>query len=231
MSSISNSLQQTAEQVERDVLEQLRVGERISSLTKTPNGLAAFAEAFYFCRVGFVRLNFILGERCASDERLWVGLARNLWEEAGAGSTPPHNELYRRFLEHSTVRPESELVAPAFAEHFDRRWESFVRDADILDALFAFAVYEALDAPDYQMLFHALSGNVQPKPLEFFKVHTEVRHVELFDEALAVVPKSRQSTVISQAMNFVIPLQKGMWLGLLKHMSRATPTTTALATS
>src|SRR5579862_7994824 len=180
MTPRAKQLQGSAESAERAVLAQLNLKERLADATSRSSGLARFAEAFYFCRVGFVRLNFILGERCASDERLWVGLARNLWEEAGGGTTPPHNTLYRRFLNHATRTPENNLQAPRFAISFDKQWETLVREAEVLDALVAFAVYEALDAPDYQLLYDALHQNVPAHPLEFFKVHTDVRHVELF---------------------------------------------------
>jgi hypothetical protein len=218
MTERAQQLQETADRAERNVLDQLNVRALLSQMTASPDGLARFAEAFYFCRVGFVRLNFILGARCADDERLWVGLARNLWEEAGGGATPPHNTLYRRFLNFSTKTPESALKSPPFATSFDQQWETFVRSADVLDALVAFAVYEALDAPDYQMLHDALLNRVPDAQLEFFKVHTDVRHVELFDDALALVSPTRIDSSAAQAMEFVVGLQERMWRGLLEYV-------------
>ncbi len=213
-----SDIQRQAEAAEHTILEDLEVGSRLARVVSKPDGLARFAASFYFCRVGFVKLNFMLGERCAHDERLWVGIARNLWEEAGAGSTPPHNSLYRDFLQYAGLTSEKELRSPAFAAEFDRAWELHVTTAPVLGALFSFAVYEALDSPDYRMLYAALAHRVPTQPLRFFQVHTDVRHVELFDDALKLAESSECARLVEAAMSFVIPLQRQMWCGLLGQL-------------
>jgi hypothetical protein len=213
-----SDIQRQAEAAEQAILEDLEVGARLARVVRTPDGLSRFVAGFYFCRVGFVKLNFILGARCAHDERLWVGIARNLWEEAGAGSTPPHNSLYRDLLRYAGLPAESELRSPAFATEFDQTWVRHVTTAPVLSALFSFAVYEALDSPDYRMLYAALAQQVPPQPLRFFQVHTDVRHVELFDDALQLAPPSECAQLVDAALSFVIPLQRQMWCGLLDHL-------------
>ena len=65
----SQEVQVKLDKQERKVLKDLRVAEHLTAATATSAGMAAFAEAFHYCRVGFVRANFILGSRCPDDER------------------------------------------------------------------------------------------------------------------------------------------------------------------
>jgi hypothetical protein len=213
----SAAIQQRFETAEQEILDRLKVEEHLRNATRTRPGMARFVEAFYFCRVGFVRANFILGARCPNDERYWIGLARNLYEEAGGGETPAHNALYRRLIHRYAGKPEGELRPPHFAEKFDQAWIKLASDAPIIEALVGFAVYEALDAPDYQMLYRALKPNIQDtKTLEFFAIHTEVRHVELFDDALGLA--GADPMILERAGARVLNLQEQMWAELVHYL-------------
>jgi hypothetical protein len=219
-STVPYPIQSRFEEAERAVLRDLRVPARLAALTSTPSGLSDFIAAFHFCRVGFVRANFILGARCPDDERYWVGLARNLFEEAGGGVTPPHNTLYRRLLARHCSVPEASLTSPLFAKSFDDAWLDIARSEEIRRALLAFAIYEVLDAPDYQMLYEVLRSSISDDlSLEFFRVHTDARHVELFSDCFDLFGDDQAFAEAADAMgDKVISLQSGMWAGLLDHL-------------
>jgi Iron-containing redox enzyme len=216
----SKLVQREVEAHEESLLEALDVKNRLTAVFEKPGGLKRFAEAFYFCRVGFVKHNFILGTRCWENEKLWVGLGRNLWEEAGGDSGEPHNMLYRNFLISTGASDPTQLREPDFAKIFDTAWDRECRDAPILSALMSFAVYEAMDAPDYRMMFEVLSPFCGNHTLKFFKVHVEARHVELFDDALELCSGKHASETYVRSFNFVSSIQKEMWIGLLNHLER-----------
>lgn len=216
--SIFEGLEERIVDAEKAILLRLGVADRLSAIAATPAGLAAFARAFYFCRVEFVRLNFILGARCPDHEKYWGGIVRNLWEEFGGGETKPHNALYRDFLTFATGSDEANLEEPAFAKTFNRSWTDFIQNEPVEKCLFAFAVYEALDVPDYVMLYESMRRAAGERAeLAFFKVHTGVRHFDLFEEFFKTA--AIDDEVARDATSFVMDAQEKMWRGLLDSLS------------
>lgn len=209
-------------EAEQRLVDESRIRESLRRVAGSLNGVRAFAAAFYFIRSNFVRHNFILGSRLDRHERMWAPIVKNLVEELGGaeGTQPTHNELYRRFLESFGLN-EAELAPDPFAVSFDEMWTSFVRDAEIKEALLALGVYELLDGPDYSFMRDELRAGKATSEcaLEFFEVHSEVRHFEMFEDAFedifadeASLEKLRRATV------FVLETQKTMWQHLASHL-------------
>jgi hypothetical protein len=205
---------------EEEVLCELEVIEKLTQWCRNKRGLRAFAEAFFFVRCEFVRINFVVGSRCSRLEEEWGGLARNLYEELGGGYTKTHNQLYREFLSSAGGAAEGDLVEPEFARRFNAAWLQFAGGAPLRTALLGVAAYEVLDGPDYSALYSMLTSSNPSADLTFFRVHAEANHFELFHDLL------RQGTVSNQdvrndfeiAGRFVLRWQRFMWAGLLQHI-------------
>lgn len=203
---------------EEEILRRLEVEDRLRAVVTGKSGLGLFAEAFYFIRYDFCRLNFIVGSRFGScDERLWKGLVDNLFEELGAGKGPSHNELYRWFLSEAG-KDETGLSEPEFARDFNGQWEAFCRTTTPNKALSAIGVYEILDNPDYKMLLRvARSAGVSKKALRFFAVHAGAKHFGLFEKVVGEFILE-DLEMVNTATNFVLDLQSRMWADLLSHL-------------
>jgi hypothetical protein len=214
------TLERLVEQRELETLTTLHVEECLREATSTRAGMSRFAEAFHFCRIGFVRMNFLLGARCPDDERYWVGIANNLWAESGGGVTLPHNTLYRRFLKWASGKDSRELVSPDFATKFNDEWDRVALNYPVKDALVTLAAYEAMDKCDYQMLYRALATNCDdPSAMEFFEVHTEVEHTEQFCSVFNLVSADEvQHGIYESSIDLSVSLQRDMWRGLLTHL-------------
>jgi pyrroloquinoline quinone (PQQ) biosynthesis protein C len=206
---------------ELEILEDRNVESALIRHFNTPNGLQKFAVGFYFIRVHFVKINFIIGARCPTHELYWAGLAHNLMEELGGESGPSHNELYRWFLNDAGIADENSLSCPKFAAGFDKKWEDYARNAPLEDALGAVAVYEIFDNPDYQMLLDVMSHTgVSERGLVFFKVHAKAAHFELFEDYFRHVSNQPGGTkALKKATDFVLETQKEMWSGLLDYLA------------
>jgi hypothetical protein len=182
-------------------------------------GLRAFAQAFYFIRYDFVRINFVVGARCSPVEKEWGGLARNLFEELGGGRTKSHNELYRDFLASVGAGSEDDLSEPPFAAAFNRRWMRYAQRQPIRTALYAIAAYEVLDGPDYAALQHVLSTVAVGVDLTFFEVHAVAEHFELFNELLDDdLGIQGRGADFGKASRFVLGNQRAMWVDLLQFL-------------
>lgn len=205
---------------EDKILKGLCVGDKLRMMTRDIDGLIRFASAFYFIRVGFVKLNFIAGSRCPAHEAYWGPVAKNLWEEMGSGKGSTHNELYRCFLRSAGVKTEDNLLAPGFATEFDRRWASWAQKQPILDVIVSLAIYESLDGPDYSMLLSSLEDHWNGKvDLTFFRVHAEAQHLEMFRSLVDHVAPHLLVSAAKRAGEFVIGTQSYMWTGLLAHLT------------
>lgn len=206
---------------ELKVIGDLAVRDRLVQHLKSGEALRKFATGFYFVRVHFVKINFIVGSRCPSHELYWQGLAHNLMEELGGEAGPTHNELYRWFLKEADIENEDSLRCPGFAEDFDGAWENYSREAPLEEALGAIAVYEIFDNPDYQMLLNVMSrAGVSARGRVFFKVHAKAAHFELFEDYFRhVSQKHGGMDSLQRATNFVVKTQKNMWSGLLKYVA------------
>jgi Iron-containing redox enzyme len=203
---------------ERDILYRCSVRDVLSGVVSSSTGRRAFAERFYFVRVGFVRHNFIIGARCPYSETYWGPLVKNLTEELGVSGGQSHNELYRRFLYSVGSASESQLHEPEFARVFNGSWEAYIRACDVEEALYAVAIYEILDGPDYGMLLEVLqSCGDNSVDLVFFDVHARAEHVGLFTEYLAETSTAAQRVNWEErAAEFVFGVQEKMWRGLLR---------------
>ena len=206
---------------EADLLDSLQVSKRLYESLMADGGLRRFASAFYFIRVHFVKLNFIVGSRCPTHELYWAGLAHNLMEELGGESGTPHNELYRWFLKEAGVPNENSLECPPFATRFNHVWEEFARDAPLEETLGAIAVYEIFDNPDYQMLLNVMSrAQVSARGLVFFRVHAEAAHFDLFEDYFRHISNQQGGIAcLEKAKDFVLRTQKEMWAHLLEHLT------------
>lgn len=209
---------------ENSILDDLAVEQKLSNSIVRNNGLQLFAEAFYFIRYDFCRLNFIVGERCGNNEFLWAGLARNLYEELGGKNGPSHNQLYRDFLSSVNAPAEPLLKEPEFAKQFNLAWESFCREASLEEALFAIAIYEIFDVPDYQLLLRVMRKAAVPqKGLRFFQVHAVANHFQMFEDTVSWMRlQERGQEAFEASKHFVFDTQTKMWKGLIAYMEQTT---------
>jgi pyrroloquinoline quinone (PQQ) biosynthesis protein C len=210
---------------EESNLIELDVKARILQAISDPSRLRKFAEAFYFVRYDFPRINFIVGERCGVNELLWRGIAGNLIEELGGKNGPSHNQLYRDFLSCVGIDNERSLQEPLFANKFNTHWESFCRNASLEEALSAIAIYEIFDQPDYQLLLDVLQeANVDQRGLRFFYVHAVAKHFEMFEDTVKwLMDQENGQAAFESAMKFVFTTQREMWKGLLEDLSDCEP--------
>jgi hypothetical protein len=205
---------------ERAILEVYNVHENLANLLTISRGLKGFAQLFYFVRVRFIRHNFLIGAKCPWDEDYWRGIVGNLREELGGAGGVSHNELYRRFLYSVGAAAESDLKEPDFAREFNKSWESYIRYHDVEEALFAIAIYEILDGPDYAMLLKSLEASGEGRlDLAFFKVHAAAEHMCLFVDFLRKIDSDRRREKWEKdAAEFVFSTQEQMWKGLIREL-------------
>ena len=114
------------------------------------------------------------------------------------------------------------MIPPEFAKQFDDRWTKFVQNETPLRALLALGVYELLDGPDYTFLYREIkaTGLVGSAGLEFFKVHAEVRHFDLFEEVLGdIFADEKMANELAIATQFVLATQEDMWRSLARHLT------------
>lgn len=216
-----------AEQIINDeelILKELAVEKYLCDITSNIEGLKQFAEAFHFVRYDFCHLNFIVGERCCTNEFLWEGLAKNLYEELGGKSGKSHNQLYRDFLASVGAREEVSLKEPAFASEFNRALQTYCRQAPLAEALFTIAIYEAFDIPDYQLLLRVVKqADVSHRGLCFFQLHAVANHFEIFEDVVAWLRKQEGGEeAFNRAKEFVFHTQTEMWRGLIAHLQEQT---------
>ncbi|MCC3422944.1 MAG: iron-containing redox enzyme family protein [Microcoleus sp. PH2017_01_SCD_O_A] len=224
MKIISHPLVEIMVYEEDSILDKLAVEADLSKLSSKVDGLKRFAEAFYFVRYDFCRLNFIVGERCCTNEFLWAGLARNLYEELGGKNGLSHNQLYRDFLSCVDARPENSLQEPEFARHFNFAWETFCRKAPLAEALSAIAIYEIFDVPDYQLLLRVMKkADVSQLGLRFFQVHAAAEHFGMFEDVVSWLREQEGGeSAFNRAKEFVFQTQTEMWRGLIAHLQEQT---------
>jgi hypothetical protein len=189
-------------------------------VVKNANGLRNFSGAFYFIRYDFCCLNFVIGERCHQDERLWGGLAKNLMEELGGNGGRSHNQLYRDFLACVDAGSEQSLQCPSFAHEFNKNWREFAKSAPLMEALSAIAIYEIFDVPDYQLLLRVLEqAGVPEEGLHFFRVHANAHHFEMFEDTVTwLMEQEGGEEAFARAREFVFTTQRKMWQGLIADL-------------
>ena len=207
---------------EFDVLGSLDVERRLTNVILRPTGLKKFAEAFYFVRYDFYKLNFMVGSRCPPHEQFWKGLALNLLEELGGREGPTHNQLYRDFLTTVGLGDEQQLREPPFAQGFNREWQMYCANAPLVHALAAIAIYEILDNTDYAMLLRVIrAAGITGVGARFFRVHAEAEHFEMFEDILSRFSEGKEgASTLQEANQFVIGRQRNMWEGLLSHLEQ-----------
>jgi hypothetical protein len=218
-----NSLNLIVESIineEKSVLAELDLENYLSREVQDPEKLKQFAQIFYFVRYDFCRLNFILGERCGTNEFLWAGLARNLYEELGGKSGDSHNKLYQDFLASIGCDPEESLPRPEFTHQFNLTLENYCRNAPLSEALSAIAIYEIFDIPDYQVLLRVMKkAGVSQQGLRFFQVHAVANHFELFEDILPWLKEQEGGeAAFARAKDVVFQTQTQMWRGLMVHL-------------
>jgi hypothetical protein len=205
---------------EEFILGELKIMDVLRTIVSSCGGKKRFAETFYFVRAEFPTVNFIVGERCGNNEFLWSSLVRNLVEELGDGTKESHNNLYRNFLNCVDSSPESMKSEPEFAADFNRSWKTFCREAPLLEALSAIAVYEIFDQPDYKLFLNVLEDAGIPEVgLIFFRVHAFAEHFEMFEDFvfwLRNQPGGDES--FENGKKFVIQTQRRMLSGLANDL-------------
>lgn len=207
-------------ETEEKLFSDLNLYNRLIAICSTSQGHKKFAEAFYFIRYKFYKLNFIIGTRCSPDEADWRGLVENLLEELGGIDGVSHNELYRRYLNDVGIADEKLLVEPPFTVAFNDTWEKFAFEAPFQEVLAAIAVYEILDNPDYQLLLNlARQSGVEKSGLDFFKVHAGAVHFELFEDfANRMFETAAGTELIEKSASYVLSVQSKLWKDLLAHL-------------
>jgi pyrroloquinoline quinone (PQQ) biosynthesis protein C len=221
----NQSLAQLVESVflrEELLIEEIQVKSFLQTAVSKVGNLRSFAESFYFIRADFCCLNFTIGERCHADERLWSGLARNLIEELGGHGGQSHNQLYRNFLSSVGARNEQELKSPEFAEIFNNSWRSFAKNAPLMEALSAIAIYEIFDVPDYKLFLDVLTeAKVPEEGLHFFRVHANAHHFAMFEDTITwLMEQEGGEQAFANASEFVFDTQRKMWLGLIECLQQ-----------
>jgi pyrroloquinoline quinone (PQQ) biosynthesis protein C len=204
------------------LIEEVGIKSLLRNYILKPEGLQSFAESFYFIRADFCCLNFTIGERCHSDERLWSGLARNLMEELGGHGGQSHNQLYRNFLSSIGARKEQELKSPEFAKAFNNAWRDFAKNAPLMEALSAIAIYEIFDVPDYKLFLDVLTeAKVPEEGLHFFRVHANAHHFAMFEDTITwLMEQEGGEQAFANASEFVFDTQRKMWLGLIECLQQ-----------
>ncbi len=202
------------------LLDDLCVRERLLEITSNKAGLRAFAQEFYFIRYDFCKLNFIVGAKCPPHEKYWCGLTKNLLEELGGGRGATHNQLYRDFLWESCKKKEQELKPKKYAIDFSKKWEGYCREQHYSEGLLAIGMYEALDNPDYDLLYEVIKeSGVSDKGLKFFLVHAKAEHYEMFEEMIDEIQMSESDAGrVERVADFVIDTQRFMWENLLNSL-------------
>jgi pyrroloquinoline quinone (PQQ) biosynthesis protein C len=200
------------------LIEETNIKSFLQKYVLKSGSLPAFAESFYFIRADFCCLNFTIGERCHSDERLWSGLARNLMEELGGHGGQSHNQLYRNFLSSVGAKSEQELQSPEFTKVFNNSWRNFAKKAPLMEALSAIAIYEIFDVPDYQLFLDVLTeAKVPEEGLHFFRVHANAHHFAMFEDTITwLMEQEGGEQAFANASEFVFDTQRKMWLGLIE---------------
>ena len=218
----SNLMSHIAEK-EAALLYELCVKERLSEIVSSKIGLSAFAQEFYYIRYDFCRLNFIIGAKCPPHEKYWSGLTKNLLEELGGGRGATHNQLYREFLWESSQKNESELKPPKYAIEFSNKWEEYCRNKHYSEGLLAIGMYEALDNPDYDLLYEVVKQTgISDKGLKFFLVHAKAEHYEIFEEIIEEIQINEDdASRVKGVADFVIDTQRFMWVNLLNSLEKS----------
>jgi pyrroloquinoline quinone (PQQ) biosynthesis protein C len=207
---------------EETLIQELEVKSFLQNYISKADGLPLFAESFYFIRADFCCLNFTIGERCHSDERLWAGLARNLMEELGGKGGRSHNQLYRDFLFSVNAKNEKDLESPEFADNFNITWRNFAKKAPLMEALSAIAIYEIFDVPDYKLFLDVLTkAKVPEEGLHFFRVHANAHHFAMFEDTITwLMEQEGGEQAFANASEFVFDTQRKMWLGLIECLQQ-----------
>jgi pyrroloquinoline quinone (PQQ) biosynthesis protein C len=203
---------------EEDLIDKLELDKFLTICAEDRKRIIDFAEMFYFIRADFCCINFVIGERCHTNERLWSGLAKNLIEELGGKGGKSHNQLYRDFLSCVGAKPEEELECPQFAAEFNSSWRNFAKKAPLMEALSAIAIYEIFDVPDYKLFLDVLErAGVAEKGLHFFKVHANAHHFEMFEDTITwLMEQEGGEAAFANATEFVFDTQRKMWEGLIE---------------
>jgi pyrroloquinoline quinone (PQQ) biosynthesis protein C len=203
---------------EESLIEEMKVRSFLEIFVADGANLKSFAEIFYFIRTDFCGLNFMVGERCHSNERLWAGLVRNLVEELGERGGQSHNQLYKNFLSSVNTEIEPHSKSPKFAENFNALWRNFAKTAPLMESLSAIAIYEIFDIPDYQMFLDILTkASVSEKGLHFFRVHANAHHFAMFEDTIVwLMEQDGGEQAFANANKFVFDTQRAMWAGLIE---------------
>lgn len=219
---IGKSLKDRVVEMESQVLADLDVEKRLQKVVGTTEGMSLFAEAFYFIRYDFCKLNFIVGAKCPPHEKYWSGLVKNLLEELGGGMFKTHNQLYRDFLLETTGKKENMLAQPKFAQDFNEMWELYCKQNSYKHGLLAIGLYEALDNPDYQLLYTCVKyANVSDLGSKFFVVHANADHYEMFEDIIEEIDEGEDTKKLEEeVLCFVIETQKYMWESLLEWLEK-----------
>ena len=203
------------------MLEKNAIEQRLLKKLSTKSGLNSFALAFYFIRVGFVRINFQIGARCPCDELYWRPMAQNLWEELGAGDTKSHNQLYRNFLTSIDLQEPLSTPEPEFAKRFNAGWHDIALRSSLVEAICSLAVYEELDVPDYSMLLKVLSDVSSCEvDLKFFRIHSDVDHFSMFTSFLESQNAIELEETLTIVKKRVYSLQLEMWNGMIEYLDK-----------
>jgi pyrroloquinoline quinone (PQQ) biosynthesis protein C len=203
---------------EEDLIDVLNLQSFLTKYVADHKRVIDFGEVFLFIRTEFSCLNFVVGQRCHANERLWAGLARNLIEELGDKGGRSHNQLYRDFLDCIGAKREEELEYPQFAAEFNSTWKDFAKNAPLMEALSAIAIYEIFDVPDYKLFLDVLErAGVSEKGLHFFKVHANAHHFEMFEDTITwLMEQEGGEAAFANATEFVFDTQRKMWEGLIE---------------
>lgn len=182
----------------------------------------AFVRIFYHLRGHFHDFLWYLGNTAPNGD-VKKTIIDNIMEEFGGGRRS-HEMLYVDFAKRFDVDLNDELLNQTsyvpFAKAFNKKHMEFLVNHSWDHRVAAFAAYERLDNVDYQTLMQfAVNMGTEGESLQFFKVHTLVRHYDAARDRMglpAIWEKNEQA--VKDAFEFIGAHQNWMWRQLSEYV-------------
>jgi hypothetical protein len=185
----------------------------------TPTQQSEFVHVYYNIRGHFNRFMWYMGH-ITPDSTIKKLVCANIKEEFG--DTMSHDQLYIDFGIDYGLNIHDEIIHEkhylAFARHFDRVHLETLFQESFEFTWSAFSAYEALDNIDYQMTLDlVMNFSQKPRSVEFFVVHTRVKHFQSTVVQLKKIWKE-DPEIVQRAFNFIFNHQLEMWQNFWNHL-------------
>lgn len=176
-----------------------------------------FASIFYHLRGHFINFVWYIANFC-NDEHTKTIILNNMYEELGVDQRFSHESLYERFAIACGADIHDEIINEThylpFAREFNKTHLEWLSKHDNEERIAAFAAYERLDNLDYPCLTEmALSLQLSPHEVTFFKIHTHVHHFDSTLKLIIPIWEKNPAKIVS-ASEFIYSHQYKMWQAL-----------------